>query len=137
MTSQYRRLLDHHPTAQKLDKLFAFMDEIGISIAVYQSATIINDQDFPHEVLITDLDHTDENVDFFPPGLEYVLKYENPEYKKEQEEQAKKDRERREAARKEAEEAARLAEEKRKRDAEEALRARELAELERLKKKYG
>lgn len=82
--SQYLRLKDSHPTMQKLDKLFALAEELGISIAFnsYGVATVYDSKhgkDLP-PFRMQDIDNPDYPMESLPPTLEFQVVYENPKY---------------------------------------------------------
>ena len=74
------RLTSDHPTIKKLDKLFAFADELGLSIEFLGNRTVIMDSDHPDLQFDFD-DIEDESVTgsivSIPYNLGYKLTYEN------------------------------------------------------------
>jgi hypothetical protein len=134
---QYLRLKDGHPTAQKMQKLWQLADELGLHIEFYGHRTIVTDIDFPDRLYdMSDLENADDAVSDFPPGCEYTLRFENPEYTKYQEKLAE-ERDKQRKAEREAAEAA--AAEKKRREEEERRRCQERqerAQLAELKAKY-
>lgn len=85
MTSRFLRLKDNHPTMQKLEKLFALADELGISISfnAHGPATVYDSNratvDLP-PFSLQDIDNPEYPMEHFPPTLEYRVIYENPEW---------------------------------------------------------
>lgn len=134
---QKLRLKDNHPTSIKVQKLYDFCEELGISIRFDDGVVIIRDRDrdvnLP-SVLLQDLEFG--RVYSFPPTFEYKLIYNNPEYLAQREIENQEDlaryieserlKKEKELAEKKAEEARRAAE----------LEAKERKLLEELKVKY-
>ena len=90
-TTEYLVLKDSHKTMQKLYKLFALAEELGISIEFeYCQHTTIKDEDFASELEMVDVDHAGECVSGFPPTFDYKARYRNPAYIKEREEASRK-----------------------------------------------
>lgn len=69
-----KRLLDNHPTIQKLKKVYQLMDELNLSISFHDYGNIVVlDKDNPkHNLLMKDLDN-DGPVHELPPQLETKL----------------------------------------------------------------
>jgi len=135
---RYLRLLDNHPTMVKLNKLAELADELGITILFSSHTTVVYDNEFPNPIEMYDADHGSEYpVSDFPPTMEFVLRYENPEYiKLKEEERIKFEEERVQREKAKQEEIKRKAAEDQRRRELETTRI-EMAELARLKEKYG
>jgi hypothetical protein len=70
------RLTDKHPTSQKLEKVFALLHELNLSVEIRRYGTIhIKDGDSP-EYEMMDADNGQPVFDF-PPNFEYKLVYDN------------------------------------------------------------
>lgn len=82
--SRYMRLRENHPTMVKLEKLFAFADELGISIAFNSNGPAhLYDKDFVDgeaPLIISDIDSPGASMDSFPCTLDFKITYENPAY---------------------------------------------------------
>jgi hypothetical protein len=132
-------LKDNHPTMQKLDKVLALMDELGISIEFSNIRMIVKDRDRDRNLPfleIQDIEYADQAVSCFPPTTEFRVIYDNPAYL-EAERLENEERERKRQA--EAKAKADLAEEKRLATEAEADKRKERAEREalaKLKAKY-
>lgn len=82
MTDRFR-LTENHPTSKKLEKLWAYMDKIGIMIEpMYARQLIIHDVDQAEVLLyLEDLEDNGECVTTpnLPPQLEYkVIRHGKP-----------------------------------------------------------
>lgn len=127
---RYLRLKDNHPTLQKLDKIFALAEELGIRIdfSSHGPAQVYdNERDKSLPVLsLQDIESSDYPMDNFPPTLEFKVIYQNPAYLEacriEEEERKEKARL---AAEARSEAAKKAAETRRKQE-----RSRRIAELE-------
>jgi hypothetical protein len=113
MTSRHLRLKDMHPTMQKLEKIFAFADELGISIDFSERGpAIVRDSDRDKELPplhLCDMDNDGYPMESFPPNLDFKVIYENPKFLSQEAEATKKRREKEEKERAEKAEQARLA----------------------------
>jgi len=69
-------LKNNHPLIQKLDKLLAYADELGIQIDYSWNNSVVTYQGKDYKLL--DIDNN-EPVSIFPPQLEYKLIYEKEE----------------------------------------------------------
>lgn len=68
-----KRLTENHPTWQKVEKIFALMEELGITIERNNYYTTITDKDHPEvEFMLKDSDSS-EMLDLFPPFMEYKI----------------------------------------------------------------
>lgn len=90
MTSRYLRLKENHPTIQKLDKIFALADELGIRIIFSDHGPAhIYDRERDSELPILslqDIENSDYPMETFPPTMEYKVIYMNPEWIRQKEE---------------------------------------------------
>jgi hypothetical protein len=133
---QYKKLKDSHPTMKKLQKLEDLAEELGICIYFSSNGTIVNDTDFEHDIYMLDIEDHNTCINTFPCSTEYILRYENPEYIKEQDriyaERKAQQEEKERLAKIENERILQEAEQKQKA----AEEAKERAELLRLKNKY-
>lgn len=135
-----RRLVlkDNHPTAEKLSKLCALADELGISISFYGQRAIVEDRERDDKLPPLYMEDIEDNggVSDFPPCTEFKLVYDNPAYLAQQERELEERRAKDKAEREAAEAKAKAAEEARKAKQAKELESKELAELDRLQKKY-
>lgn len=70
----------NHPTYQKLEKLMAYAQELGISISFYGLQTIVQDRDYPNrEYYFRDIEDCFSTIMDIPYHLEYELLYEKEE----------------------------------------------------------
>ena len=133
------RLKDNHPTAEKLSKLCALADDLGISLSFYNHTVIVEDKDRDEKLPPLHLEDIEDNwnsVGCFPPTTEYKLVYDNPEYvaQQQRENQARRRKEEeKKAAEQKAAEAKAKAERERQAKEKEARERKMLAEL---KEKY-
>jgi len=73
------RLTDKHPTKQKLDKLFKYMDELGIRFeAINNQGIYIVDKEFPsNRVMLLDIEESippsNPSIEDIPPMYDYKL----------------------------------------------------------------
>jgi hypothetical protein len=99
--SHFLRLKENHPTMIKLMKLYAVADELGINISFHGVNAVLSDKDNEDVYFyVQDVDDG-EAIQDFPPATEFKIIFENPEFLKFQEEEAKQDRFRREQKEKE------------------------------------
>lgn len=133
------RLKDKHPTAVKLDKLFAFADELGIGLSFYNHTVIVEDRDRDDKLPplhLEDIEDDHNTSACFPPTTEYRLVYDNPAYLAEEarefEERKQKEAEAKAAFKKAAEEKAKAEKERR----AQQIEAQERKTLAELKAKY-
>lgn len=81
MTTKNIRLLDKHPTMQKLHKLFAYADDLGISLVFTGFRVIVQDDARSSEeptLYLEDIESSDSSkqMDEFPPLTDYKVIYE-------------------------------------------------------------
>lgn len=70
------RLNDKHPTMQKLEKLAALADELGITLCFTGHATIIVDKAYPgKDFVMADAENGDAVMEF-PYPVEHKITYE-------------------------------------------------------------
>ena len=107
MTSRFLKLKGEHPTLLKIEKIFALMEELGISFDFSNCGMTLTDskQDKFSFFYIKDLESDDQVLDSLPLVFEYKVLADNPKYLEEQEI----DRNKRIAEAKQREEAAALA----------------------------
>jgi hypothetical protein len=139
---EWLRLKDNHPTMQKIEKLFAYMDELGLSLEVIPPGYVggpcsINDKERPGITFVmSDLDNPNDAFNSFPPTFEYKVLYENPEWKTEREKQREESRKAFEAKRKEEEKQRRKEEAERVKQENKRIEDYERKVLADLKAKY-
>lgn len=68
-----KRLNEKHPLFQKLEKVFALMEDLNIRIDVMGNQTIISDTETGMKVSIRDLEAYNNDITDFPPAFEYKL----------------------------------------------------------------
>lgn len=76
-----KRLLPNHSTMQKLDKLFAYADDLGISLVFTGFRVIVQDTDRSDKeptLYIEDIESSEwsKQMDEFPPLTDYKVIYE-------------------------------------------------------------
>jgi len=85
-------LKDNHPTMVKFNKLCDYAEELGLTISFCNNSTVIEDtkRDPKLPTLFVEDNEDGTPVGVFPPGLEFKVVYENPEYltQKKQEDEA-------------------------------------------------
>lgn len=67
------RLKEEHPLSQKLEKVFALMEELDIRIDVMGNQTIVTDNETGTKASIRDLEAYNNDITDFPPAFEYKL----------------------------------------------------------------
>lgn len=70
-----KRLKEGHPTIIKLEKLFDYMAELGLTISVTRHGeTIVWDNEWPNkDLMVKDADNGETLGASFPPNLEYKV----------------------------------------------------------------
>jgi hypothetical protein len=71
------RLKETHPTVIKLEKLFDYMAELGLTISVTRMGeTLVWDNEWPNkDLMVKDADNGEPISTTFPPNLEYKVIY--------------------------------------------------------------
>ena len=71
------RCKENHPTVQKLNKLWDYMEELGLTIE-FNYRTVVKDEDRPEEFYLEDLEEhpSSHMVSFLPYSLETKLVFE-------------------------------------------------------------
>lgn len=79
-------LKDTHPTMQKIQKLYALAEDLGITISFHGQATTVEDRDRDSNLPILYLEDLDdgEGPQMWPPTFEFKLVYDNPAFLAEQ-----------------------------------------------------
>lgn len=74
------RLTEAHPLLEKLDKLFAFADEIGVKMSFYSGTIQVTDDAFPDiQFRLDDIESDQYPMTEFPPTTEYRVTFDGSE----------------------------------------------------------